>query len=495
MFYKNNLKTRKTKTFKVGFETFAKNPMVDYEDKKNGFDEANIHYNFKVSKGYLENGYGIKSLALPTSYSDLSVEETVTFPSNKIDYIWDFHWFGSQLGKTYNYVFYLDGNGNLYYFDEIKSNSMFQDTGADFTSVPTCFPYEVNNSDVLVFSSFSDGIVVCVGGNVTTSFANAEKMLSCCFHENCFYGILATDDNQIVFGKDIDVLHWDQMVFSTYTFYDEGGRLRKLISFNDYVYVFRDRSIVKIYPFSVNTNISVTNMYFSSSLIVANSIASCGELIIFLTKDGLYSFNGSIVSKLDVKIAEKIKIGFPDNIASLCYHGKYFLACNIDFGDNETVGCESSTYVNNAVLIYDIESKQVEIMRGVDIKDFATLENVYMSKILCTFNGGNNSKIGEFTTDGSVFGTSFAKKWKSKKTDFGYKNNTKIIKNVLIQASQDCTLTVVSDAESKSFSIAGNQNLQKIKLNIKGKVFDISISSTAASQKIKVPEFEVEVLL
>ena len=214
-----------------------------------------------------------------------------------------------------------------------------------------------------------------------------------------------------------------------------------------------------------------------------------------MTKDGLYSFNGNVVSKLDVEIAKDVDVTFPNNFAATCYHGKYFLACKIDFGDNEAIGCEGSTFVNNAVLIYDINSKQVEVMRGVDIKDFALIESDLVSKLICTFNGANNDKVGQFTLDGSIFGTSYKKKWTSVSSDFGYKGKTKIVKSVSLVAKENCQMTITSDVESKTISIVGSSANQKIKLNVKGERFKVEFSSSASSQKIKVPEFEVQVLL
>ena len=261
MFYENKISSRKSKNIKVKFEDFGNYQNLDSE-KTSKISDSEIHYNFKFENGYLENGYGIERLSLPTSYNNPKSQATITFPVNKIDYLWDFHWFGTQVGKTYILVFFLDGDGNLYYFEDAQSPTMFMDTQIDFTSTPICFPYEANDSDVMVFSSFTDGIVVSTGAHSSVSFPNNEKLLSGCFHENCFYGVLADDDNVLIYAKDLDVLHWDDMQFNRRKFFDDGGRLQRLFSFNDYVYIFRDKSIVKVYPYSVNTDLSITNMYY-----------------------------------------------------------------------------------------------------------------------------------------------------------------------------------------------------------------------------------------
>lgn len=496
MFYRNEVKTRKSRDFVVKFDTFEGNSQVDYDDKKQQIQSPQTYYNFKNSNGYLEDCYGIRDLHLPTTYGG-STEVKTTIPSTELKSLWGFHWYNSQLDRVNVFVFYLDENDNLYYMEEVDRFDMFNNLNVTFSSMPTAFQYEVYNGDVMVFTSRTDGVIVVTGSSSVITYQDAVKLSSCCFHENCLYGVLGTDDNTLVYSKNLNVLNWEENDINQFKFYDDGGKLNKVISFNDYVYLFRDKAIVKIYPYSVNADLSITTMYNSSSFIFPKTIKTCGEVILFLTRDGIYSFNGSLVSKLNIRIAEKIKYDKTQKMVATFYKGKYFLACHVDFEDNNAIGCESSLggYDNNAVIIYDIATKNVEVMRGVDIRDFTTMESNYMDKLLCIFNGDNKGKIGEFTLDGNVFGVTMQKKWTSKSSDFGYKGKTKIIKFVNITAKQDCQLVIKSDKETKILSVKGSSNSQRIRANVRGESFELSIVSSQANQKIKAPEFEVTVLL
>ena len=155
------------------------------------------------------------------------------------------------------------------------------------------------------------------------------------------------------------------------------------------------------------------------------------------------------------------------------------MACKCDYGDEQSVGCESYSggYKNNTLLIYDIEKEHVEIIRGVDINQVLALNNPYKSKLVACFNNEYKGKIGELTFDGQLFGAILPTLWQSTKTDLGYHGVKKRIKYFTIKSSGDATVTISSENMSKQFAVKGKDCVQKIRTNIVGNEFDVKITS------------------
>lgn len=67
---------------------------------------------------------------------------------------------------------------------------------------------------------------------------------------------------------------------------DERGALNRVISYLNYVYVFRDYGISRITAFGAQTDFSVSNLFVSSGKIYPRSVALCGDSVIFLRRTG-----------------------------------------------------------------------------------------------------------------------------------------------------------------------------------------------------------------
>lgn len=497
MFKRNTIKTPSSKTIKVQFDDFDKNIEPTTNPFLKDSDYPKVSYNFKVKNGFLEDGYGVRDLMLPYDENDRTEHKAIT-ENKELIAVWGFNWFDYTTLNNDTFIFVVDKDYNVYYIYEYFYPEMFFETGLQFTSLPVYEEYRVQDFNMLIFSSATDDLTLYGGGTKIYKYPTVPKFASCCVHENTFYAIQLEDCCKLMWTKDLDAFALDTTEFQEYLFSGgEGGRLRKLFSFNDQVYLFRDMGIVKLYPFSTESPLSVTHVYYSSSFIFPQTTQRCGEYIVFLTREGIHLFNGNTVSKVELEAFDLVDTSRYETFVSASQNGKFFLACKMNFDDDEVVGCEGSEngYRNNAVLVFDVESGDVEIMRGVDISDFAPIESNIMSKLLCTFNNDNIARLGEFTRDGEIFGEGTVKKWTSVPTDFGYRENIKVVKSISLFSKADCEVTIKSESESATLKIKGSDNLQKKRTKVRGNVFEVSFKSTLNGQKISMPELEVEVLL
>lgn len=132
----------------------------------------------------------------------------------------------------------------------------------------------------------------------------------------------------------------------------------------------------------------------------------------------------------------------------------------MDFDDNKQIGCEAfeTGYFNNVLLEYDLKTGDVNILRGVDIRNMIGIEESNVSKLAACFNGQFKDHIGQLDNSGTIFGDSLESFWQSPSTDLGYPNKIKIVKEVLIKTLADCVVGIKTDKEEKIFGESQKYN-------------------------------------
>ena len=186
--------------------------------------------------------------------------------------------------------------------------------------------------------------------------------------------------------------------------------------------------------------------------------------------------------------------GLENENASACFHnGKYYLACKLNFPDSEVIGCESGSFVNNALIEYDLKSGEINVLRGVDINKMISLEEGEVSKLVACFNGSYANKMGELTHDGKIFGSNLKSVWTSPNSNLGYSGKQKCIKEIYLKSEHDCKINVKSDYEEKTYNVKGKSGTQRIKTNARGEYVQISFITENALAEISCPEVVLSV--
>ena len=101
--------------------------------------------------------------------------------------------------------------------------------------------------------------------------------------------------NTLWFSDDLDPTNWnislDEAGFVEMA--DENGALLKVLSFFNYVYVFRSYGITRFYATGEQSRFSLMHLFVSSDRIIGDTVCVCGARILFLTQRGLFDFDGS----------------------------------------------------------------------------------------------------------------------------------------------------------------------------------------------------------
>lgn len=478
MFYKNTLKTLPTKELEFEYLLFDELTST-LTDEKQKVTSGKTVYNFRTGDGDLKPGYGFEDIKMPTSYTDLDNETVITLRGTQAKAIWKMKWYNYNEEVNTYYLFYYNDEGYICY-DNLFSERYYPFIiPNDFTQTPYGINYRVNSQDLFLLSGEGENLLV-ISGNGNESYDTVPIIKSCCSHYGKLFAITASEDSQLIYNEDVDITNWTNEKTANLDFNDERGVLNRIISYNDYIYLFRDYGITQLSIYGSDDDFAINHIYLSDSYIYPDSIAQSGDNVYFLERSGLKCFNGSSVKNIELGCEKLLSAFNQSKCWATCFEGKYYLACKCDFADGQQIGCESynNGYVNNALLVYDIEKEHLDILRGVDINQVLALNNPYKSKLVACFNNQYIGKIGQLTEDGKLFGNSLGGYWKSVKTDLGYHNKKKRIKHFSIKASGNAEVTISSEKESKTFNILPKDKIQRIRVNISGNEFEVKIMTS-----------------
>lgn len=497
IFYKNKKKHKKTEEKNLVFSIFGNGVVEDVDDLLAKPNECKSCYNLTFKNGALKTGLGFDHFKAPDSQTT-PVENWHTFKFadyvSKIDGIWLNRWFNTDHNMfVYQLFFYEEASKKLYtipLIDEFEGD-IWERTGLIETYPTYECDYRIDNEDASVF--FTDSGMVYLTAETHYKY-DVPAMISCAVHYDNFFGITNTNRNTLIYTTNLNLKEWTD-TSSTIEFLDNRGAFIKLISFNDYVYLFREHGITKLSIYTSKENFSCTHLYTSTSKIYDKSICVCGDKIIFATRDGLYSFNGNSVDRID-KNDKYMRWLDNENCCAVCLKGKYYLATKFDFDDEVNVGAEGEEdCVNNVLFEIDVENYEMIIYRGVDIKMMLALDTPMMSKLCACYNSTEQKNvIGELTFDGKTFDQSTEKLWMSYKTDLDYRGKRKKVKQLVINSLYNCTVKIESDEESVEIEISGSEKEQKLPINMCGKAFQFTFKTDEQFCEISKPMIVFDVV-
>ena len=498
MFYGNKIKTKSVKKYKISYTSFASGMNTETDDNLLPHKQAKLVYNYSIKDGALKTGMGFKELTLPNEYPELGDRVIQIYQGKDISNLWHFRYYDNLVGERRHKIMYTTTDGDLCYFDVFHYViESFKVTNIDlFTSVPVAINYRLNGEDCMIFSSPTDPMVVFTQNHLTETYEEAPKLVSVCIHYERLFAITEGERNTLVFSANMDPTSWDYNLDNAgfIQMVDERGSMCALVSFNDYVYVFRDYGVARVSAYGSLEDFSVSQLFVSSVKIYGGTVCACEDRIMFLAKDGLHYFGGYSTTKLNLGIDSLFK-DVENEFASATFHnGKYYLACRLNFDDNVQIGCEvNDDYKNNALIEYDLKSGELNIMRGVDINKIISLDEGNVSKLVACFYGEYSNKMGELTYDGKVFGNSVKSVWTSPNSNLGYPDKLKQIKEVFIQSKYDSKILIKTDVEQKEYDVKGSNCTQRIKTNVRGEYVQISFVSENGEAEISSPELVLTV--
>lgn len=425
-------------------------------------------YNFEFSDGALKTGYGLSEYS---RFGEIALAAVFLYKRYDPD----------SEGRDDRLVA-VSESGELF---SCRVDGTDQPASLDiiFTSAPSFINYRLYGDDVLLITSKSDGMYVWDGVNAPYRVENAPNITSMALHYERLFVTVDGEKNAVWFSDDLDPTNWDASLAGGgfIQLIDERGALNRVLSYGGYVYVFRDYGISRITAFGAQTEFSVSNLFVSSGRIYPGSVALCGDTVLFLAEDGLYAFDG--VST--VKMLKNLDGLFKNGERSCAYYadGKYYLAFVREETDGK-IGCETGSYVNNAMLVLDLSSGSYSLSRGLDICNFCRPDDGGVIAITGSGRAGRVEKCG------ALFGVPLKKKWRVPKTDLG-ELRKKRVREIWLNTVYPISVTLRSDTETKTVDFTGGADVQCKRVAFAGRRIGFDIETSHSFVELSRPSLVV----
>ncbi len=460
-------------------------------------------YNFSHTRGALEAGLGIADLS-SAIFSDENLQTQVSIGLSSLGSI-----IGSFHAKRYNQetltredkLMFLTSDMKLHYLplnpQEIEENASGIKTISNlmFSAKPTAINYRLNGQDCTIFSSILDPMIVWGLTENVMKVADAPHISSMAMHYERLFATVDGEQSSIWFSDDLDPTNWSVSLTEAgfIEMLDERGALKKVLSFNDYIYVFRDYGITRISAIADQTTFSVAHLFVASGKIYPNTVISCGDVILFLASDGLYKFDGVSCSK----ILTNIENGFSkmDNTYAIAgyFENKYYIACSFNFQDELMEG--ESEAKNNCLIEVDLNTMQAIFLRGTEIVDINTVLSDYFCGVVVSAKqfGSDYYRLGVIDHSGKVFNNITHKVWKTALTDLGYPQKQKCVRNIFINSKSDCKIIVTTEENNKKeLQVKASNKPISISTRIYGAKFSFEFSCDSDDCEITNPNIIIK---
>lgn len=443
---------------------------VDAETKEGlPLNYASYAYNITVRNGVLANGMGVE---LPNfgsqTFPDIEVE------SVPVVNLFFYKHYDYENGVKDDRVIALladrcvaQGKLNDQYFKYIPY-MIFNSLNVTFLN------YYHDGADYLIAISDA-GEMKLYDGESVTNVLDCPNLSNACVHNGRIFGVVSKS-SRVYFSALLDPANWktglDQGGYIALT--DEGGLVKKIVSFKDSLYVFREYAIHKLSAFGEQTDYNMTKLYISNNQIFADTVAVCNDRIIFLADDGFYSFDGYTCTKILRGIFPLLE----DNryACGSYFNHKYYLASRIKT-DEYKMADEVFPFPmkNNAIISYNLDLGEIDIFRGGDVRGFMPVSLSNINRLFIYFNNYiRNMMIGQISETGKFFTHTLRKRWVSANTDFDKLSKDKVLKKIYITNSAPVNLTTRLD-EEKTYALPKGYASQMVPVNARADKIGLEI--------------------
>lgn len=441
-----------TKTTKYVINDFTVD-KTDYTDKF----VVKEQYGYQLKNRKLTTGLGFEPLTLPRNLTSGCVENIVDYSSlkdsmNKLQvfsYFKGYHKNSLASNKYDRRLQFYGSDGGIYELTPfVPVTQIWQVYNGYFnlTSIPVALNIRQNGEDMIILSNLTDNMLVwkCTT-NAPQAFNLDYHLTSLCENDGILYATTDGDAKTLFFTTTLDPTLVDETNSGTIDLTDNRGASLKVISFKGYVYVFREYGITKLTRLASGTY-AISQLYSSPSRIYEKTVAVCGDKIIFLSRNGLNSFNGINVSKITTPYDDVLCQTENSNAMAECLGNKYYLACTLNFPD---LKASEQNLTHNAFMAVDITNFDTSVVRSVDIASMLAVNDFAMQKLVVTFNNANQREIGQLCEKGKFLTNNTTKTICTNRVDFGA--NGRRISKVEVNASLGTKIDIVTDSATLHF--------------------------------------------
>jgi len=341
-------------------------------------------------------------------------------------------------------------NGHFYYTSVFKTDSWHELPEIIITKDVWTVNYNYNGDDVLLLTSGRDKLII-LNDTTPKMCMNTPKFTSLAVHNERVYGSFNGSKPQVWFSDDFNPVNWNVSSGEAgyINFSDECGEVLKVVSFLNYLYVIREYGIFRLTAYGDQSEFLLKKVFTDTGRIVKSSIEVCGDKIIFYAEDGLFAFDGYVVSRI---AGEMPKVSRKHIMSGAYLDGCYYLACCI-WEDSEE---------NNAIVRYNLRDKSLSVLYGYSVRTLKSVRVHNGAQVLCVFALGDDiTKLGMMSESGKVMNVPTQKRYIS---PYGTLNSSalKTVRSVSLLTTSALTLRVILDGKQYDYQVRGSETMQTV---------------------------------
>ena len=431
------------RTLRIGF----KGMRTTVDESVMDWDYSPAVYNFRIENGALTGGLGLtEAKGFHATLPDMRRTYPALPDGAEVKRI--FHYRRRDQGGYDDRLVVQSPSGDLYYTTVFSYAGWTKIEGYTLTGDATAVNYNYNGKDVLIMSSAECNLAI-LDGDTVTSVPNAPRFSSLTVHYERVYGCHNGSKNQVWFSDDFDPSNWtaSSEAGGFINFADECGDTIAVVSFLNYLYVFREHGIFRLTAFGDQNEFSIKKLFIGSERIYKHTIALCGDRIMFLADDGMHAFDGYSVTDV---VPELPFITFKQNAVGTYQGRHYYLACSIDIGE-----LNKGSYYNNTLLRYDLEDGTMETLSGYDIVSVNPCRSHNADDlIVSTGDLRYASLLGMVSDCGKFYSTPTEKIYRGPYGDLG-SGRPKVVREVTVHTRYPVDVVLVADGKRYTRHLEG----------------------------------------
>lgn len=337
-----------------------------------------------------------------------------------------------------------------------------------------CINYYTGGKDCLLIFLPYGGMYLYDGD--TAVLHETPPLTSVCMHYDRVYGVGA-DGTSLHFSAPLEPHNFaPESGGGTIRFMDEGGKVEKVVSFKDYLFIFREHAVHRMRAYTDPSEYTVTKIFESDTVIHANTVAITDDVMMFVIGTHLMIFDGYTVRRYAEGLSALIDT--VDHGSAVFFENKYYLGCRIKTR-GEIVGDEKipSVDINNALLEVDPYSDDVAVLRGTDVRRMTPVVLGKLSFLLILFNNYRQAYCARLSDSGRIMGNVLEKLWISPTSDLGERGRVKSLKRVYITAEGPLTLGIGQGGELQTRTVYASPSEQVLPFRTRGNDLYIRIET------------------
>lgn len=438
-------------------------------DRLSDVDEAIECYNFSTCCGGLTDSDGIQELTI--NGKTFNLPENV-YPLKIYYYPYIEPVTLTKKDKLLTYA----SDGCMYLFEIYENKERQKLSGAAFTSPPTAVPYNYDDLDVLIISGEGEGTYI-LKKDILIPVPNSPNVSSLCVQSERL--IIASPDgnSKLWFSDDFNPENWNVSLNEAgyVELYDNLCKIKRVVSFNGYAYVFKEYGIYRLYLTGAQSDFTATCVLKSGSYIYGDSVTVCGDFLVYMTDDGIYAFNGLSSKKISAEFDLFLQSG-----GDRCARGEY-LNGNLYL----LISAKIKGVVKTVLFKYDFYKKRSEVLV---LKPFNSICKILTDEGgIIALTAKNEKRFMKIGGKGTCFGENVEKYYKSGKLDFNILQKNKVLSKVKIYSEEEAEIELISEYGIKTFTL--KSGLNEINCNLKGETFTYIIKSMQKNSLILKPTF------